>query len=50
MADSTEKKPRKGPIEKLKELVEDFVEGLQELLDPPRPVRVPVPAAGPRRR
>jgi len=53
MADTTDKKPeqrpRKGPMEKLQELVEDFVQGLQEMLNPPRPVRVPVSPGGRRR-
>jgi hypothetical protein len=51
MAEDNKSKPKKGPspVERLKKFVEDFVDGLQELLDPPRPVRVPVTAGGRRR-
>ena len=38
-----------SPVEKLKDFVEGFLDELKALLDPPRPVRVPVPAGGPRR-
>lgn len=41
----------KDTIEKLKEFVEEVVEGLKQLIDPPRPVRIPVTVGvGPRRR
>lgn len=44
---------QKSPLEKLKEKVGDFIEGvveeLQWLVAPPRPVRVPVTAGGRRR-
>jgi hypothetical protein len=47
-----EQKPEKKPsiVEKLKKLAEDFVEDLRQLVDPPRPVRVPVTAGWPPRR
>lgn len=48
---AADEKPKKqGPVEKLKKLVADVVDKLEELLDPPRPVRVPVTAGGPGRR
>ena len=44
---------KKSPLEKLKEKVADFIDGFVEevkwLVDPPRPVRVPVTAGGRRR-
>lgn len=42
-------KGKKSPIEKLADFVEGALEELKALLDPPRPVRIPVPASGPRR-
>lgn len=55
MADGKRDKPGKkndgkSPVRKLGEWVEGFLDELRELLDPPRPVPVPVTANGGRRR
>ena len=44
------KQDDKRPVEKLKQLVDEIVEGIKQLLDPPQPIRIPVTAGGPRRR
>lgn len=40
-------KPKKPLVERLRDLAEGFLGELEALLNPPRPVRVPI---GPRRR
>ena len=51
MAD--DKKPSNGGkklSDRIRDLVEDVIDELKALLDPPRPVRVPVPVGTGRRR
>lgn len=55
MADGKRERPEKksdgkSPVRKLGEWVEGFLDELRGLLDPPRPVPVPVSVHGGRRR
>jgi hypothetical protein len=51
LADPKDQKPSGGKklVDRIKDAIEGFVDDLKSLLDPPRPVRVPVTAGGRRR-
>lgn len=48
--DKQPEKKQPGPVEKLKDFIDGFLDELKALIDPPRPVRVPATVGGPRRR